>query len=141
MARTLLCEIVTPERILYTNEVEMVIAPTIEGETGIMPLHIPLVTVLVPGELRVRYNDNKDVEWFAVSGGYLQVNEDKVIVLADRAAISSQIDVDREQTAKAKLEERMAELRKSSAGTEACELCERDLKWCQAQLTVAKHRS
>ncbi len=78
MARTLLVEIVTPERIVYTNEVEMVIAPTIDGEIGILPLHIPLVTVLAPGELRVRHNEGKDVEWFAVSGGYLQVHEDKV---------------------------------------------------------------
>jgi len=139
MARTLLCEIVTPERILYTNEVEMVIAPTIEGEIGILPLHAPLVTILAAGELRVRYNDNKDVEWFAVSGGYLQVNEDKVIVLADRAAISSQIDVDRAAEAKVVLEGRMAELRKSSDAA-ACEQCEGDLKWYEAQLTAAKHR-
>jgi len=111
MARTLLCEIVTPEKIVYTNEVEMVIAPTLDGEVGILPLHAPLVTVLRPGELRVRYNDGKDVEWFAVSGGYLQVHQDKVIVLADAAEHASRVDVERARKAKEIAELRMADLK------------------------------
>ncbi len=142
MARTLLCEIVTPERIVYTNEVEMVIAPTLDGEVGILPLHAPLVTVLRPGELRVRYNDNKDVEWFAVSGGYLQVHEDKVIVLADAAEHASRIDVDRARTAKSLAEQRMAGMKEQPL-MERTELdeCEADLKWCEIQLQVAERRS
>lgn len=142
MARTLLCEIVTPERIVYTNEVEMVIAPTLDGEVGILPLHAPLVTVLRPGELRVRYNDNKDVEWFAVSGGYLQVHEDKVIVLADAATHSSQVDVERARRAKELAEERMAAMKEKPLmeRTEIDE-CEADLKWCEIQLQVAERRS
>ncbi len=140
MARTLLCEIVTPERVLYTNEVEMVVAPTLEGEIGILPLHVPLVTVLKPGELRVRYNDGKDVDWFAISGGYLQVHEDKVIVLADNAALASQIDVDRAREGMSKLEERMAQLKQDAAEDGILEDCERDLKWCQAQVAVAERR-
>lgn len=142
MARTLLCEIVTPERIVYTNEVEMVIAPTLDGEVGILPLHAPLVTVMRPGELRVRYNDNKDVEWFAISGGYLQVHEDKVIVLADAAEHASRIDVDRARQAKALAEQRMAEIkerpREERIGADECEA---DLKWCEIQLQVAERRS
>jgi F-type H+-transporting ATPase subunit epsilon len=142
MARTLLCEIVTPERIVYTNEVEMVIAPTLDGEIGILPLHAPLVTVLTPGELRVRYNDNKDVEWFAVAGGYLQVHEDKVIVLADAAEPASRIDVARARQAKEIAEQRMAEIkdrpRDERAGASECEA---DLKWCEVQLKVAERRS
>lgn len=142
MARTLLCEIVTPERIVYTNEVEMVIAPTLDGEIGILPLHAPLITVLRPGELRVRYNDNKDVEWFAVAGGYLQVHEDKVIVLADAAEHSSRIDVERARRAKELLEERMAELkqrpREERVGVDECEA---DLKWCEIQIKVAERHS
>lgn len=142
MARTLLCEIVTPERIVYTNEVEMVIAPTLDGEVGILPLHAPLVTVLRAGELRVRYNDNKDVEWFAVSGGYLQVHEDKVIVLADAATHSSQVDVERARRAKELAEERMAAMKEKPLmeRTEIDE-CEADLKWCEIQLQVAERRS
>ena len=142
MARTLLCEIVTPERIVYTNEVEMVIAPTLDGEVGILPLHAPLVTVLRPGELRVRYNDNKDVEWFAVAGGYLQVHEDKVIVLADAAEHSSQIDVERARRAKELAEQRAGEIReRPSAERAGIDECEADLKWCEVQLRVAERRS
>jgi len=142
MARTLLCEIVTPERIVYTNEVEMVIAPTLDGEIGILPLHAPLVTVLRPGELRVRYNDNKDVEWFAVSGGYLQVHEDKVIVLADAAEHVSTIDVERARRAKEFAQERMAAIKERPAEErEGADECEADLMWCEIQLQVAERRS
>jgi F-type H+-transporting ATPase subunit epsilon len=142
MARTLLCEIVTPERIVYTNEVEMVIAPTLDGEVGILPLHAPLVTVLRAGELRVRYNDNKDVEWFAVSGGYLQVHEDKVIVLADAAEHASRIDVDRARHAKELAEQRVAELKERPVDERLdADACEADLKWCELQLQVAERRS
>lgn len=140
MARTLLCEIVTPERIVYTNEVEMVIAPTVEGEIGILPLHVPLVTVLKAGELRVRYNDNKDVEWFAISGGYLQVHEDKVIVLAENAALASQIDVERARQAKDRLEQRMGQLKEDSAAQADRDVCEVDLNWCEVQIKVAERR-
>lgn len=142
MARTLLCEIVTPERIVYTNEVEMVIAPTLDGEVGILPLHAPLVTVLRAGELRVRYNDNKDVEWFAVAGGYLQVHEDKVIVLADAAEHASRIDVERARQAKELAEQRMAQMKEQPL-MEPTELdeCEADLMWCELQLQVAERRS
>ena len=141
MARTLLCEIVTPERIVYTNEVEMVIAPTVDGEIGILPLHVPLVTVLKAGELRVRYNDNKDVEWFAISGGYLQVHEDKVIILADNAVSSSQIDVERARASRELLENRMTELAESTEGIGDRDSCMLDLKWCEAQLKVAEKHS
>jgi len=141
MARTLLCEIVTPEKIVYTNEVEMVIAPTLDGEVGILPLHAPLVTVLRPGELRVRYNDSKDVEWFAVSGGYLQVHQDKVIVLADAAEHASRVDVERARKAKELAEQRMAEMKqKPLMEREDMTECEEDLKWCEVQLQVAERR-
>jgi F-type H+-transporting ATPase subunit epsilon len=120
----------------------MVIAPTLEGETGILPLHAPLVTVLVPGELRVRYNDNKDVEWFAVSGGYMQVHEDKVIVLADAAEHVSTIDVERARRAKELAEQRMAEIKaRPAAEREGVDECEADLKWCEIQIKVAERRS
>lgn len=142
MARTLLCEIVTPEKIVYTNEVEMVIAPTLDGEVGILPLHAPLVTVLRPGELRVRYNDGKDVEWFAVSGGYLQVHQDKVIVLADAAEHASRVDVDRARKAKEIAEQRMADIKaKPLMEREGIDECEADLHWCELQLKVAERQS
>jgi F-type H+-transporting ATPase subunit epsilon len=84
----------------------MVVAPTIDGEIGILPLHAPLVSALKPGEIRVMFGDDK-VEWFAIAGGYIQVHEDKVIVLADQAAASSQIDVERARQALEEARRRM----------------------------------
>ncbi len=111
MARTLLCEIVTPERIVYNNEVRMVVAMTTTGEIGILPLHAPLVSVLSPGEIRLQYGD-KATEWetFSVSGGYIQVHEDKVLVLADAAVSVSEIDPARARESKELAEARLASL-------------------------------
>ena len=122
MARTLICEIITPERIVYTNEVEMVVAPAVDGEIGILPLHAPLVSPLQPGEVRVKWDGEKEVEWFAVAGGYIQVHEDKVIILADNAVPASQIDVDRAQQSAELARERMAALpAEEDAERSACE--------------------
>lgn len=139
MPRTLICEVVTPERIVYTNEVEMVIAPTIDGEVGILPLHAPLVSVLRPGEVRVKWNDQKDVEWFAVSGGYIQVHEDKVIILADQAIPVSQIDVERAQNAVELAKQRLAEL--NTEDVAEVDACERDLNWCEMQVELAQRHA
>jgi len=131
MARTLLCEIVTPERIVYTNEVEMVVVPAIDGEIGILPLHAPLVGALKAGEVRIKYGDT--TEWFAVSGGYIQVHEDKVIILADDAVPASQIDMERARQAAEIAKERIAEL---ATGAEEIDDLQRDLKWAEAQVKV-----
>jgi len=132
MARTLIVEIVTPERIVYNNEVEMVVAPAIDGEVGILPLHVPLVTALNPGEIRVKHGDT--TEWFAISGGYMQVHEDKVIVLADHAAAASHIDVDRARQAVQHAQERLAQI--SAEDKAEIDACQRDLKWCETQVKV-----
>jgi F-type H+-transporting ATPase subunit epsilon len=138
MEHTLLCEIVTPERIVYTNEVKMVVVPTIDGEIGILPLHAPLVSALKPGEIRVRHADD-EVEWFAVSGGYIQVHEDKVIILADHAAAASQIDVERQRRALELAKQRMDELPREAPEAEI-NACELELKWCEVQLEVVEKR-
>jgi F-type H+-transporting ATPase subunit epsilon len=140
MARTLLCEIVTPERIVYTQEAVLVVAPTTDGEVGIMPLHQPLVAALKPGEVRVRYGDEKQWEWFAISGGYIQVHEDKVIILADDAVNASQIDPERARHSLEMATARMGE----SAGREVDDAersgLERDLAWAETQVEIAGKR-
>jgi F-type H+-transporting ATPase subunit epsilon len=143
MAKTLLCEIVTPERILYANEVEFVVAPATGGEVGILPLHAPLVATLEPGEVRVRTGQSEhDWEWFAVSGGYMQVHEDKVIVLAADAVPVSQIDPERARQAAELARDRLAALR--AEGSEAAEVeaasLENDLRWYEAQVELASRR-
>jgi len=139
VARTLLCEIVTPESILYTNEVQMVVATTAEGEIGILPLHAPIVTTLAPGEVRLRFGDNaSDWEFFSINGGYLQVHEDKVIVLADAAVPVSQIDPTRAKESAELIKERIAEL--PAEAEDEREAMIRDLNWAQVQIRVAEKR-
>jgi len=141
MTKTLLCEIVTPERIVYKNEVRLVVAMTTTGEVGILPLHAPLVSTLAPGEIRLQYGDSAS-EWetFAVSGGYIQVHEDKVLVLADDAVSVSQIDAARARESMALIEERLASLPEDAVDERAEAV--RDLAWYAQQLkAVEKQRS
>jgi F-type H+-transporting ATPase subunit epsilon len=139
MAHTLLAEIVTPEAILYTNEVQMVVATTTSGEIGILPLHAPIVSTLAAGEVRLQYGDTaSDWEYFSVSGGYLQVHEDKVIVLADNAVQVSQIDSARARESAELIETRLAEL-PEDAEDQRDEMI-RDLDWAKTQLRIAEKR-
>ena len=139
MARTLLAEVVTPDGILYANEVEMVVATTTEGEIGILPLHAPLVTTLEPGEVRVKYGPNAgDWEWFAVSGGYLQVREDRVMLISKRAIAVSQIDPERAKTACELAAEELKELPADAEEERA--IAEMDRAWYELQLKQAERR-
>jgi F-type H+-transporting ATPase subunit epsilon len=139
MARTLQCEIVTPEAIIYSNEVQMVVATTSDGEVGILPLHAPMVATLGLGEVRLQYGDSaSDWEYFTISGGYLQVHEDKVIVLADDAVSISQIDPGRAQESVANIELQLADLPTEAEDERAAMI--RDLNWAQVQLKVAERR-
>jgi len=98
-------DIVTAEGVVYSDEVDVVVAPGIEGQLGILPHHAPLMTTLQPGELRVR----KGGEEFslAISGGFLEVRPDRVIILADAAERAEEIDVRRAEEAKRRAEERL----------------------------------
>jgi F-type H+-transporting ATPase subunit epsilon len=117
----------------------MVVAPTAEGEIGILPLHAPLVSVLRAGEVRLKWDNEKSVEWFAISGGYIQVHEDKVIILADEAVSASRIDVERARHAKDLARARIEELRSLPIDERGgLAECEADLRWCEVQLKVAE---
>jgi F-type H+-transporting ATPase subunit epsilon len=100
-------EIVTGEReVLVEDDVDMVVAPGIEGQLGILPQHAPLVTTLAPGELRIVKGGSE--EDFAVSGGFLQVGPDRVMVLADTAERSEEIDIARAEEARRRAETELA---------------------------------
>jgi F-type H+-transporting ATPase subunit epsilon len=88
----LLLEIVTPERLAYSDTVDAVNLPGIEGELGVLPHHAPLVSMLGLGELRIRKGGQE--ESFAIVGGFLQVRPDKVVVMAEMADMASEIDLD-----------------------------------------------
>ena len=106
--KSLTCEIITPEKPVYRGEVDMLIAPGTDGELGILPLHSPLFTTLKTGEIRLRQGENWD--YIAISGGYLEVNEDKAIILADDAEISSKIDIEKLKMEKKEIEEKISGL-------------------------------
>ncbi len=95
-------DIVTAERLVYSEDVDMVVAPGVEGQLGILPHHAPLMTTLQAGELRVRKGEE---EFFlAISGGFLEVRPDRVIVLADAAERAEEIDIVRAEEAKRRAE-------------------------------------
>ena len=94
----LLLEIVTPEKLAYSGEADMVIAPGIEGELGSLPHHTPLITTLGVGELRIKHGGSE--ESFAIIGGFLQVRPDKVVVMAETADLASDIDLEKAQEAR-----------------------------------------
>jgi F-type H+-transporting ATPase subunit epsilon len=83
-------EIVTPEAKAYSEDVDMVTVPGSEGELGILPQHVPLLTSIKPGELRV-LKDGKET-WLAVGEGFVEITQERVIVLTDMALEDTQID-------------------------------------------------
>ncbi len=102
---TIRLEIVTAERQVYSEDVDIVIAPGIDGELGILPRHAPLLTVLKPGELRVRKDGEESS--IAVSGGFLEVLGNKVTILADTAEHAEEIDLERAEEALRLAQERI----------------------------------
>jgi len=100
-------DVVTAERVVFSDDVDVIVAPGIEGQLGILPHHAPLMTMLKPGELLVR----KDGEEFSlvITGGFLEVRPDRVIILADAAERVEEIDVARAEEAKRRAQERLKE--------------------------------
>ena len=96
-------EIVTPEARVYSDVIETVVIPTVEGEIGILPGHIPLLTQVEAGELRVSKNGR--TEYLAVGNGFAQIDGDKVSVLAESAIDETKIDEDAATKAQARAEE------------------------------------
>lgn len=96
-------DVVTPERELFTGEVDSLLVPSIEGQMGILPHHAPLIAVLAEGELVARQGEEEML--FAIHGGTMQVLPDRVIVLADGAERADEIDVERAEAARRQAEE------------------------------------
>ena len=99
-------EVVTPERVVYSGQAEMVIARGVNGELGIMPNHMPLVTPLKTAPVQIKVEGDQ-VERMAVSGGFMEVRDNKVIVLADTAERAEDIDTERAEQARARAENRI----------------------------------
>ena len=98
-------EVITPERRVYEDDVEMVIAPGSEGYLGILPHHAPLLTGLGPGEFRVKKGGIE--ETLTVFGGFMDVRADKVVVLTEAAEPADEIDAQRAQAARQRAQEQI----------------------------------
>jgi F-type H+-transporting ATPase subunit epsilon len=127
-------EIVTAERMVYSDEIDALVAWGVEGQLGILPHHAPLMTMLEPGDLMIR--KNKEEEYLAISGGFLEVRPDKVIVLADACERVDEIDIARAEEAKKRAQETMkaAPLSVEAAAAEAA------LRRSLARLKVAERK-
>jgi F-type H+-transporting ATPase subunit epsilon len=107
MASTLKLEIVTPEGVTYSEDVEMVTLPGSEGEMGVYPNHVPLMTQVASGEVAARRNGRD--EFLAVGEGFVEITGDRVAILTDMAIKAENIDETKAEEAKRRAEARLAE--------------------------------
>ena len=111
MSSTLKLEIVTPAGTAFSEDVEMVTLPGVEGEMGILPQHVPLMTQMVPGEIIVRQNGQD--RFLAVGEGFVEITGDQVAILTDLALPAEKIDEaaaeEARQRAQARLRERLSD--------------------------------
>src|SRR5437868_609402 len=107
MASTLKLEIVTPEGVTYSENVEMVTLPGSEGEMGIYPNHVPLMTQVTAGEVSARRNGRD--EFLAVGDGFVEITGERVAVMTDMAIKAENIDEAKAEEARRRAEARLAE--------------------------------
>lgn len=100
-------EIVTPEAKVYSDTIDSVVVPTVEGEIGVLPGHIPLLTQVADGELRV--TKGATTQWLAIGGGFAQIDGDTVRVLAEHAITEEKIDEHAVEAAMKRAEEQLKE--------------------------------
>jgi F-type H+-transporting ATPase subunit epsilon len=129
----LLLEVVTPEKAVASEEVDVVVANGYEGEFAVLPNHTPFLTSLQTGGLW--YRQAGKVEWLAVAGGFCEVSENKVTVLAESAERARDIDAERARKARERAEQRMRSKEKiDSARAEAA------LRRAMVRLKIAERR-
>ena len=132
MTNTLQLEIVTPEATVYAEAVEMVTLPAVEGQIGVLPLHVRLVTQLVPGELIVRKGGHED--FLAVGEGLVEVTNDRVSIVTNMAVAIENID----QAAAEEARERAAARLKEKLSSEEVASVNASLARSLAQLHVKR---
>ncbi|MBT3704356.1 ATP synthase F1 subunit epsilon [Candidatus Peregrinibacteria bacterium] len=124
--KTIHLKIVTPDSILLDKEVESVSIPTVEGEITVLPMHIPILAGMKPGELRIKAD--KKEEYFSVMRGVAEVDGETITILTDAAEHADDIDEERADAAAKAAKELMAKKRSSEEGyTEAMAELERSL--------------
>ena len=134
----MLLEIVTPEEKVYSEQVESVVLPTVEGEVGILPGHIPLLTMLDPGELQIAA-DGK-IESLAVDKGFVQVYGDKVSVLTEAAINVEEIDLSEVEKAQQRAEKALEEAEKEGMDPAEIERLESLVRFSLQQKLLKRKR-
>ncbi len=133
---SLTLEIVTPESRVYSDTIDTVVIPTTSGEVGILPGHIPLLTQIEDGELRV--TKNGQTTHLAVSGGFASVGDDKVRVLAEHAISEDKIDVNAVEAAMKRAEQQLREA--SNLDPQEYEHLQSMVRYSGIQLAVKRQR-
>ncbi len=112
MAPTMKLQIVTPEAVVYDEDVLMVTLPAVEGQIGVYPMHVPLITQIVPGEIIVQRKDGQD-QFLAVGEGLIDIEADRISIVTDMALPADKIDEVRaeeaRQRAAARLQEKLSD--------------------------------
>jgi len=128
-------EIVTPEKLVYSDDVDMVVVPGSEGDLGILPHHIALFTKIKPGEIKIKKGETED--YLAATGGFVDVSGDgNITILADYAVKCDDIEIAQVQEAKKKAEEAMKEKRSETDFA----LAESELRKSILELKIAQRK-
>lgn len=135
---TYMLEIVTPERKVFAQEVDMISVKGVEGELGILAGHIPLVTPLQIAPMRIKVDGQ--VHWLAIHGGFLEVRSDKVVVLAESAELPEDIDVERAKAAKIRAEQRITMAERSKRDSVDHRRAELSLQRAVTRIRVSEQR-
>jgi F-type H+-transporting ATPase subunit epsilon len=130
-------EVITPEKVIFSDEIEELIAPTVDGEIAILPHHINLLTQLEPGELTIKTKGK--LQHLAVTGGFLQMANGSISLLTDYAVRSEEINAKKALEAHTRAEKRMKE-EKERMTEEEFAVVQADFRRAIAELKVAKRR-
>lgn len=127
-------EIITPERVVFAEDVDEVVIPAVEGEVTILPEHIPLFTRVLPGEIKFMQGENE--HFLAIAEGFLEVLNDHVNILTNYAVRSEEVEIAKVEAAKKRAEEALSE-KKSEQGVVVAEA---ELRKAILELKVARRR-
>lgn len=135
MAKTVRVDIVTPDKVAYSADVTMIIARATDGDLGVLPGHVPLIAALKIWPLRI-FTEGVE-QLISLCGGFIEVQPDKVTILAGCAELPEEIDVDRAEQAKRRAEERLT----NQSGKNDVARAQAALRKALTRLQVAHYRS
>lgn len=130
-------EIITPEKVVFSDEIDELIVPTVNGEIAILPHHVNLLTQLEPGEMTIK--SKSKTQHLAVTGGFIQIANDKISLLSDYAIRSEEIDAKKALEARERAEKKMKEEKEHMTEQEFATI-QADFRRAIAELKVVRRR-